>query len=260
MKIKKNLIALCCAALLGAPGVIAAESATAVFAAADAAAKANPEDSALAKQRMELRKVMQREKLFYQEENPELAAKLARQLRRFYYGRQMWNAAEQLDRRMMLLQPGNAATENLGETLLAAGRNQEAVELLAPVAWTAEERTGKLHTALAFARQGDVVKAEAYLADVSDGNLTARECYLATSVAARLGKVAVAAAGVVQLLSAAPAKESEMLRNMLVSGDFVPVSNAPEYQEALKTESKAGHGCGGCPNRGTSRCGGGDCD
>ncbi len=216
---------------------------------------AEPENTELKKQLLQLSAMQRRETMFARERNPELAARLGAELRRYYYRQRLFAAAEPVDRRLHALKPDHHHTFALGETLLQLGKNQEAAELLKRCDWSDSERSGKLLTALAAARAGDPDTARRHLAEIPDERCTPQERLLAVTAAARLGEVERAATGVKTILEQAPARETRALRRYFSGPDFQQVLATPAFRNALNTESKVQtDDCTGCPNRGTSRC------
>lgn len=229
---------------------------TKIQAALDAELKEHPQNTALKALAQNVKKIIQREKIFEKEQNPDLAGKMSKSLRSFYYRFGMWNAAEKLDLRMCELKPGKHNALLLGQTQLNAGRNKEALTTLSACKWDASERAGKLCTALALARNGQVTQSREILGQFKVDELKPQERMIHTMAVARLGDADAASAGIEKLLANAPGKETAGLRVAFSGEDFASLLKNEKYQTALRTQSKAGSDCGGCPNRGTSHCGG----
>ncbi len=219
-----------------------------------------PDDRELQKLAAEIQKNRQREQMFAAETNPEMLEKIGAALRQFYLRHGLHAQAEAAARKVYDAKPSDRNALPLAESLLDAGKNREAAELIAARAPDDENRGLLLYAALAFARAGEAEPARQYLDRVGFDHCSPQELMLYAMTAARLGDAAMAAPAVAKMLLNAPAKETAMLREYFRTGDFAEVCDAAVFQEALATESQAGDGCGGCPNRGTSRCGGGDCD
>ncbi len=205
-------------------------------------------------------KTARQQALFEQETTPALLEKLGGGLRRAYYAQDDWAAAEAVDRKLYAAFPDEKHQLRLAETLLAAGKNREAAELFADREYPAEARMPRLFAAWAYARLGETEPAQAYLAPVEFDACTPQELMVLARASACLGDADTVSAVVAKILANAPAKETETLRAWFREADFEAVLEQEVFQQALATESQVGdHGCAGCPNRGTARCGG-DCD
>ncbi len=229
-------------------------------AAVDAELREHPDDAALKKFALELKKNGRRAQLFEQEQNPEMAAKTGKLLRQFFYRNDMLAEAEKVDRQLFKLNPDIANGVSLAETLLNRNRDREAAELLLSLKPAEADREANLLAALALARTGDVAESQEYLARTPFESCKPQELMIYARIAALHDDAAQAAAAVARILENAPAKESRALQAYFQDDDFRHVLPDAAYQAALQTESKAGDSCAGCPNSGTSRCDGGDCD
>lgn len=219
--------------------------------------KASPDDARLKKLYAGLKSHLRHEKAFAQESNPEMQAKLGKQLRNFYYQQGLFDKAEAVDRKLYEVAPTSANAVNYGVTLLNLNKNKEAAELFAKADLKDATPGGVLCAALAFARVGDTAKAAELCARVPADKMGANELKLYARIAALNGDGAAASDAARRILEQTPAKQHDLLKKQyFTEADFKKVAELDAFRKALDTASKVEDDCAGCPNRGTSKCDG----
>ena len=204
----------------------------------------------------ELKKNLRREELVREESNPELLAKLGRQLKSFYYSLGLFEKAEAVERKIHEVSPTTENAANLGATLLNLNKNREAAELFSKTDLSDAKSFPLLCAALAYARSGDARKASELAARCRMESLSANELLLFARTAAACGNCEKASGAVAKILENTPPSRRKGLKDFFQEEDFSRIRDSKEFRSALETPSRVKDSCAGCPNRGTSRCDG----
>ena len=216
----------------------------------------SPANIQLKQRYSELKKNLRREELFREESNPELLAKLGRQLKSFYYSLGLFEKAEAVERKIHEVSPTTENAANLGATLLNLNKNREAAELFSKTDLSDAKSFPLLCAALAYARSGDARKASELAARCRMESLSANELLLFARTAAACGNCEKASGAVAKILENTPPSRRKGLKDFVQEEDFSRIRDSKEFRSALETPSRVKDSCAGCPNRGTSRCDG----
>ncbi len=217
----------------------------------------SPRNAAILKQHYgALKKTIRREELFREESNPELLAKIGRQLKSFYYSLGLFEKAEAVERKIHEVSPTTENAANLGATLLNLNKNREAAELFSKTDLSDAKSFPLLCAALAYARCGDAQKASELATRCRMDSLSANELLLFARTAAACGNCERASEAVAKILENTPPSRRKGLKDFFQEEDFSRIRDSKEFRSALETPSRVKDSCEGCPNRGTSRCDG----
>ncbi len=209
-----------------------------------------------------LRQIIQMREQIEAERVPDRWLSMARALRTFYHDHEIYSESLLLDRRIHERRLAPDSAELLAETLLALGRDSEAVELLSGLPKdTTTPRTHALY-ALALARQGRIDDAKAVARKVTvEKDAHPRLLYELACLHALTGDARASLKTLTQSFEGTPPSRLDSFKaEVAACPDFSGLVGTTGFANALKTQSKVeesgcskGPGCGDCPKR--AKCG-----
>ena len=206
-----------------------------------------------------VRQVIMIQNALAKEENDERWEYYARALHTYYVSENLYDLALELDKQIheRIKTAGSAAL--LAETQLAMNKNAEAVELLAKLPADKTSVVTESLEGIALARLGrkDDALKHASLAKPSDDDGPG-VVYCVARLQAATGDTRQASALLTRCFEQIPPSQLEGFKmHAKATPEFVSLAGTPEFQQALKTESKVqesscsgGSSCAGCPMRG----------
>lgn len=196
------------------------------------------------------------------ERAPDRWLSMARALRAFYQDHKIYSESLLLDRRIHERRLAPDSAELLAETLLALGKDTEAVELLSGVPKDATTPRTHVLYGLALARQGrfDDAKAVVRKARVKK-HAKPRLFYELACLYALTGDTKASLKALTQSFERTPPSRLDSFKaEVTARGDFSGLVSTSGFAKALQTQSKVkesgcskGPGCGECPKR--AKCG-----
>ncbi len=213
-----------------------------------------------------LRQVIRMREGIEKEQDPDQWMSMARALRTFYYNHRVYSESLPLDRKIhqQHLAPDSAVM--LAETLLALGKNAEAVEVLGGLGKEdANPRTSVL-LGLALARQGRIDEAKAIARMVNvENDAGPRVFYELACLRALTGDSQGSLEALTRSFGLTPPSRLDSLKAEAKDcKDFTALTSSADFSEALKTQStieeskcSKGPACGNCPRRAKCGCGSG---
>jgi tetratricopeptide (TPR) repeat protein len=228
------------------------------------AAKAEPDNKVYARRAMILSRVLKARKYVQTAKADAKWETVAISLRAFYVREGLLGEAVKLDRKVHAARPSAKTAELLAETLLEAGRNEEALKHIAGLAVVPNHRTDVL-LGIAQARTGKMVEAKA-MAKRMTGRFRKVKFgpglrYDFARLQVLIGEKDGAIATLTGVFADLPTKSQAPLREAAKQcPDFKAIAATPAFAKALATPSKVtesdcsgGSGCGSCPER--EKCG-----
>lgn len=183
----------------------------------------------------------------------------ARALHTYYISENLYDLALELDKQIHDRANSPASAALLAETQLAMNKNAEAVELLANLPSDKTSVVTESLEGIALARLGkkDAALKHASLARPADDDGPG-VVYCVARLQAATGNAGEASSLLTRCFEQVPPSQLDAFKtHAQATPEFVSLAGTPEFQQALKTESKVqesscsgGSNCAGCPMRG----------
>ena len=206
-----------------------------------------------------VRQVIMIQNALTKEEDDERWEYYARALHTYYVSENLYNLALKLDKQIHERINSAASAALLAETQLAMDKNAEAVQLLSKLPADKTNVVTESLEGIALARLGnkDAAIRHASLAKPAD-DAGPGIIYCVARLQAATGNADQASALLTRCFEQIPPSQLEGFKNHAkATPEFVSLTATPQFQQALKTESKVqesscsgGSSCAGCPMRG----------
>ena len=206
-----------------------------------------------------VRQVVMIQNVLKKEEDLQRWEYYARALHSYYVSENLYDLALDLDKQIHKRVDSAASAALLAETQLAMDKNAEAVELLSKLASDKTSVVTESLEGIALARLGkkDDALKHASLAKVADDDGPG-VVYCVARLQAATGNAGQASALLARCFEQIPPSQLDGFKtHAKATPEFVALTASPEFQQALKTESKVqesscsgGSSCAGCPMRG----------
>ncbi|AQQ71073.1 Flp pilus assembly protein TadD [Limihaloglobus sulfuriphilus] len=183
-------------------------------------------------------------------------------LRNFYYSYRLWDQAYELDKELFAKESTDENRLMLVESMVAAGKNKEALAELDKLAEEKVDNEAKLYRAMALGSSGEKDAAAAILKDIKIADDAPNGMkYYASRANMVIGDKEHAYEYLKKTLEGVPPSAIENFRLTVKSApEFAQVTDSEEFTAVLNTESKisesscsGGGDCGSC--RLSSSCG-----
>ncbi|MBU1698576.1 MAG: hypothetical protein KJ970_04355 [Candidatus Eisenbacteria bacterium] len=210
-----------------------------------------------------LHRVMKIREDIKSEKDPEIWERMAQSLRGYYYTKEIYEEALDLDLMVHKKIDSVLSATQLAETYLQLNKNADAEKILAGVDEASALPYGRLLYGIALGRQQKIELAKKVLENVEIPEAAAPGMlYQSARLYALTGNDSGAAAYLTRTLESIPPSRIETARRQIMAcKDFAGLLNNPVFTKALETQSKVsesgcsgGTSCGNCPSR--QSCGG----
>lgn len=224
-----------------------------------AASKADPENKAYRGRAMTVKRVIRARKYVETAEVDAKWEKVAISLHAFYAREGLAEEALALDRKIHEKRPSATSASLLAETLLDAGKNEEARKLLAGLPKEHKDLQNRVYEGIALARLAKTDEAKKVAAALKITDETRPGILFDVArLRALTGDDREAVGTLAKCLEKTPAAGQAAVRDRAdACADFAKLRKSEAFAAALKTESKVkvsacsgGSDCGSCPSRG----------
>jgi tetratricopeptide (TPR) repeat protein len=176
-------------------------------------------------------------------------------LRNFYYTYRLWDQAYELDKQLFAKESTDENRLLLVESMVAAGKNKEALAELDKLAQEKVDTEAKLYRAMALGSSGEKEAAAAIMKDIKIADDAPNGMrYYASRASMVIGDKEHAYEYLRKTLEAIPPSAIENFRvSVKTAPEFAQVAGSDEFAAVLSTESKisesscsGGSDCGSC--------------